>query len=166
MRRTGAAAPWRPATSVSSVQRIWRAHGLKPLKVRAWLWRRTRAYSGCKSAHEVAAEGAVDHRLGDVQAGLVVAHQTAPADQMADAVPDHLDREVEEGSLVEQPAAVVGGIAEQVLEPGPALAERRHDELGGGAVGEVSRGQVHHQQPAVGVPATWRLRPLIRLWAS
>src|SRR4051794_9803456 len=38
-----------------------------------------------------------------------------------------------------------------MLDPWPSLADRAQDRLSAGAVGDIRCGQVHHQQPAVGV---------------
>ena len=48
--------------------------------------------------------------------------------------PDHLDGEVEEGSLVHQLLAIIGAIGEEVLHPWLTLAYRFQDHLGAGGV--------------------------------
>jgi bifunctional DNA primase/polymerase-like protein/D5-like protein/primase-like protein len=118
---------------------------------------------------EEAAHGDVDHGLGDVDAGFVVAHEASPAGQPAegaldDPAPrqdfearlgveaaDDLNDEVEEGSLVQEPSSVIGPVGEQMLDPGPALADGVEDRLGARAVGDVGRGEIDHQEAAVGV---------------
>ena len=107
--------------------------------------------------------------MRDVDALLVVAHETSPARHPAEAAfndppagghlearllvrpPDDLHDEVEVAGLVHQLEPVVGGVGEQVLHPGPTLADGVQDGLGSGAVGEVGRGQTNHQEPPVGV---------------
>lgn len=46
---------------------------------------------------------------------------------------DDLDDEVEEGGLLHELGAIMGAIGEQVLDRGPALANRIEDHLGTGA---------------------------------
>jgi len=99
------------------------------------------------ASDEQAAERDVDHLLGDVETALVVAHEATIAGEppegafdhpaarddleaeLAVGPPDDLDDEVEEGSLVEQVAAVIGAVGEEVLDLRPALADRRQDRL-------------------------------------
>src|SRR5918999_347724 len=99
------------------------------------------------AAHEQASHGEEDHRLGDVETALVIAHQASVAHEPAEGTfnnpaardhleawlgiqpPDDLDHEVEESGLVEQLAPVVGAVGEEVLHPGPALADRFQDLL-------------------------------------
>src|SRR3546814_2098935 len=87
----------------------------------------------------------MDHGLGHVNALLVVPHETAPAGHPAESpldhppprqhleawllvdAPDDLDDEVAEGGLVHELGPVVGAIGEQVLDPGPALADRSEE---------------------------------------
>jgi|GEM_PF-3173143 len=45
----------------------------------------------------------------------------------------------------------IGTVGEKVLEPGPTLSDGCDDSLGTGAVGDVCGGEIHHQQPAIGV---------------
>lgn len=88
----------------------------------------------------------IDHGLGDIDAGLVVTDQPAVSCQPAErplhdpatgqdletgrvAAPDDLDDEIEEHRLVEHLPPVIGAIGEQVLHPGPALAECVEDRL-------------------------------------
>src|SRR5580700_6340876 len=81
----------------------------------------------------------MDHRLGAVDAVLVVPHEPAPPGHPSEGALDDpaawkdfealrgigpfddFDGEVEEGGLVHELGAVVGAIGEQVLEPGPGL---------------------------------------------
>lgn len=53
--------------------------------------------------------------------------------------------------LVHQLEPVIGPISEEVLHPRPALADAVEDCLRAGAVGDVGRGKVHHEQPTIGV---------------
>src|SRR5262245_39203828 len=91
---------------------------------------------------EQAAHGDVDHRLGDVEALLIVAHQAAPPDEPADRALDDpppwhnleawiaveptndRDDEAEKGGLVQQRGAVIGAVGKQMLEPRPAFADK------------------------------------------
>lgn len=43
-------------------------------------------------------------------------------------------------------SAAIGAISDQALEPGPAFADRRNDSLSTGAVGDVSGGEIEHEQ--------------------
>lgn len=67
------------------------------------------------------------------------------------AASDDLGDEVEEGGLVHQLQPIVGGVGEQVLHSRPALADTLQYDLGAGAVGNVGRREVDHQEPPVGV---------------
>ena len=126
---------------------------------------------------EQRAHGDVDHRLGHVEAPLVVSDKTAPTDHPADGTfddpparddleacrrvgaTDDLDDEVEECGLVHQLHPVVARIGEEVLQPRPALADGGEDRLRAFAVRHVCRGEVHHQQSAVGVHGDVALAP-------
>lgn len=121
------------------------------------------------TAQEEVSHGDVDHGPGDVETLLEVADEPAPADQPSESPLDDssawqhfepwfavdaahdLDNEVEERRLVEQPGTVVGAVGEQMLHPRSAFADRLQDRLRAGAIGDVRRGQVHHQQTAVRV---------------
>jgi len=67
-----------------------------------------------------------------------------------DAV-DDLDDEVEEGRLVHELGPVISAIGKQMLDPWPALANGVEDHLSAGAVGEIGRGEIDHQQSSVGI---------------
>ena len=121
------------------------------------------------AAQHEASERDMDHGFGDIEAGLVVAHEPAPSDHpaqgslddpaagqdgeagLAGEATDDLDDEAEEGCLVHELAAIVGAIGEEVLQPWPALADRIEDHLSARAVGNIGGGQVDHQQPAIGI---------------
>jgi hypothetical protein len=118
---------------------------------------------------EQTAHGDVDHGFGYIEAGLVIAHEPAPACHPAEsafydpAPRQHfearvfvgsaydLQHEVPKHSFVEQLGAVIGAIGKQMLEPRPALADSVEDGLRSGAVGDVRRGQIDHQQSSVGI---------------
>ncbi len=51
----------------------------------------------------------------------------------------------------EAAGSVVGAIGEQMLDPGPALADGIEDRLRPCAVGDIGRGQVDHQEAAIGI---------------
>jgi hypothetical protein len=107
------------------------------------------------SSQEDSAHGDEDHGLGDVEALLKVTNQAAPADHPAEAAlddptarqdleagfgigsADDLDDEVEKVGFVHELQPVVGAIGEQMLDPGPALADAIEDRLGASAVGDV-----------------------------
>jgi hypothetical protein len=104
------------------------------------------------SADEVSAHGDKDHRLRDVDTLLVVAHEPAPSGHPSEGAlddpaawqdleavlavgsADDLDDELEVGGLVHKFEPVVGAVGEQVLHPGPPLANVVQDLLGASAV--------------------------------
>src|SRR5260370_6071946 len=121
------------------------------------------------SAQEEATHGDVDHGLGDVDPLLVVAHEAAPPGHPTKGALDHpaqwqhleawfgvdaaddLDDEVEEGGLVHECCPVIGAIGEQMLDPWPALADRREDRLGASAVGDIGGGWGRQSEGAAGI---------------
>src|ERR1700692_4213996 len=64
---------------------------------------------------------------------------------------DDLDGEIPEGGLIHELGAVIGPVGEQMLQPWPALADTVQDHLSPGAVGNVGRSEIDHQESAVGV---------------
>ena len=64
---------------------------------------------------------------------------------------DDLDSEIAEGGLIHELGAVIGPVGEQMLQPRPALADTVQDHLSPGAVGNVGRSQIDHQELAIGV---------------
>ena len=124
-----------------------------------------------------ASHGDVDHGFGHVDALLVVAHEPTPAGhpgegafrdptarqhleaRLAVDAADDLDDEVLEFSLVHELGAIIGAIGEEVLDPGPAAADRMQDELGARTVGDVRRRQVDHEETPVGVDCDVALAP-------
>ena len=135
-------------------------------------------------AQQRAPHGDMDHGFGHVQPGFIIAHEPAPACHPAKGMFDHptsrqyfeawvfvgsahdLQHEVSERGFVEQLGAVIGAIGEQVLEPGPALADGIKDGLCPGTVemSAVVRLTIS-SRPSVST-AMWRLRPTIFLFAS
>lgn len=121
------------------------------------------------AAEEQASHCDVDHGLGNVEAGLVIAHQPAPTCHPSECALDdpparqnlearlpvetahNFQYEVSEGRLVEQPRSIVGDVGEQVLEPRPSLSHSIEDRLCPGTVGDVRRDEVDHQQSTIGV---------------
>ena len=119
----------------------------------------------------------MDHRLGDVDARLAIAHEAPPSNEPSKGSLDHpasrqylealfgldplddFDDELHESGLVHKLGAIVGLISEEMLEPCPALADGIEDRLGPGAVGDVGRGQVDHQQAPVRVHRHVSLAP-------
>jgi len=107
------------------------------------------------SADEHCGHGDVDHGVGDVHSGLVISDEAPMADHPTEGWLDHpssgqdhegglgpfddLDREVEEGGLVEQLSPVVGVVGEQVFDAGPAFDE------GGGAFETARSSATDHQ---------------------
>ena len=96
--------------------------------------------------------------FGDVDALFVVAHLASPAGELCDGVfddpvarhdleaglvvdPAHdFDDEVEEGRLVDELHSVAGAIGEQVLDPGPALADGVRGRLRAPPLSDMSAG--------------------------
>jgi hypothetical protein len=138
-------------------------------------------------APEERAHAEVDHGFGNVTAAFIIADQAAPAPHPAEGSLPHpaawqdlkallvlelahdFDDEVMVGSGARQLAAVVGAVGavgEQVLQPGPALADGP-DALPAPAApctSAVVRSAIS-RRPSVST-AMWRLRPLMRLAAS
>ena len=99
-----------------------------------------------------ATHGDLDRGLGDVDALLVIAHQTSPPHHPAKGslngpapgqnlealltlhLADDLDDEVEEGRLVHELAAILGAVDEEMIEPRPALADGVQDHPRAGGV--------------------------------
>src|SRR3954454_13340103 len=97
------------------------------------------------SSDEIAAHCDKDHGLRDVDALLVVAHEAAPSCHPAEGPlddpaagedleallvvgsTDDLDHEVEIGGFVHELQPVIGAVSEQMLHPGPALADTIQD---------------------------------------
>src|ERR1017187_811986 len=129
------------------------------------------------SSDEQAAHGEVDHGLGDIEAAFVIADEATISGQPAEAAldhpaarqdfetrlcveaPDNLDDEVEISRLVEKLAPVVGASGKEVVDTGPALADRIQDRLVAGAVGGIGGRQVDHQEPSIGVHRDVPLAP-------
>lgn len=115
------------------------------------------------------AHGDVDYRFGNIEARFAIAHEAPPSRHPAEGALDDLaprqdlevgltldasndfDHEVEIGGLAHQVAPVIGTVGEQVLDPGPALADRGQDHLDARAVGDTRWRQIDHEQPAIGV---------------
>src|SRR5665213_393283 len=98
------------------------------------------------SADENAAHGDQDHGVRDVDALLVVAHETSPARHPAEGAfddpaaghlepllvvgpTDDLDHEVEIGGFVHELQPVISAVGEQMPYPGPTLADAVQDRL-------------------------------------
>lgn len=129
------------------------------------------------SAEHEAAQADVDHRLGDVEPGFVIAHEAPPAGHPAERSLDHpsagqrleallvgelvhdLDDEVVERRHARQPTPLVSTVGKQMLQPGPASANGCDDPFGSGRVLHVPGCQVDHQQPAVGIDRDVTLAP-------
>ena len=121
------------------------------------------------SSQEEAAHGDVDHGFGDVDSLFVVADEAAPSGHPTEGSfddppslndfearlridpSDHFDDEVKEGGLVHQLSAVVSAVGEEMLDPGPSFSQPPEDHLSAGAVGDVGRRQIDHEQAPVSV---------------
>lgn len=121
------------------------------------------------SSKQQACHGELYHAAGDVDPGFVVSNQASPAGHPSEGPFDHpapghdleprlgigplnhLDGEVEGGSLVHQRLTIIGIVGKEVLHPRPTLAHHLQDRPGPGGVGNVGGGQVDHQQAAIGV---------------
>jgi hypothetical protein len=111
----------------------------------------------------------VDHGLGDVNPGLVVAHESALAGHPAEGVlydpasgqdlkallavaaVDELNDKVLRGRSVHQRAPVVGPVGEQVLAPRPSIPDHVQDDLLASQIRDVGRREIDHQRPPVGI---------------
>lgn len=70
-----------------------------------------------------------------------------------------LDDEIQIAGLVHELEAIIGSIGEEMLDPGPSLADVVEDGVGARAVRNVCGGEVHHQQPAIGINGDVPLAP-------
>ena len=123
----------------------------------------------CEAVWKRVPTGDEDHSLGDVDASFVVARRMPPArhedegplihrpaEEDCEALvivgaSDSLDEEVEIGGFVRQLEPFIGCVGEQVLQPGPALADGVQNWLCASAMADFGRVQVYQQQPHVGV---------------
>src|SRR5439155_7083451 len=114
--------------------------------------------------------------MGYVDPLLVIPDQTPPSDHPAEGAfddasawqdreallvvgaADDLDDEVEIAGLVHEFEPVIGAVREEVLDPGPALADALEDRHRARTVGDVGAGEVDHQQSPVGID---RVMPLV-----
>lgn len=112
--------------------------------------------------------------MRDVGSLLVVAHEASPSGHPAEGAlddpatgqnleallvvgsADDLDDEVEIGGLVHEFEPIVGAVGEQMLHPGPALADAVENGLCAGAVGDVGWRQVDHQKGSVRISVCGR----------
>lgn len=62
-----------------------------------------------------------------------------------------LEGEVAISGGVHEAGAIIRDAGQQMLEPGPALADGGDDMLGAGAVGDVCGREIGHQQPAIDI---------------
>src|SRR5450755_245067 len=129
------------------------------------------------SPYEVSTHGDEDHGMRDVDALLIVAHETSPTRHPAECSlddptarqhpetllvvrsADDLDHEVEICGFVHELQSVIGAVGEQMLHPGPALADALQDRLSPGAVGDVGGGEIDHQQPPIRIDSNMTLAP-------
>ena len=119
------------------------------------------------SAQRQTPNGDVDHGFQYVEAGFVVAHQSAPIFHPAKGSFDDpasgqclaaccrvrsaqdFQLEIAIRRLVEQPGPVIRPIGEQSFEPRLSLAGGDEDRLPFGTIGDVCCGQIHHQRHVV-----------------
>ena len=138
---------------------------------------RLRMASVSNSSEEEASHSDVDHGLGDVDALFVVADEASPSCEPAEGAlddpaarhdlearliveaADDLDDEIEERGLVHELPAVIGAVGEQMLDPGPTLAQRLQNYLRSGTVGYVGGGEIDHQKTTVGIHRHMSLAP-------
>src|ERR1700757_3666383 len=107
------------------------------------------------SPPQESSEGDVDHGLGDIDTFLIIADEASPARHPTESALDHpaawqhsearlgvqaahdLDDEILKSRLFHQGFAVVGAVSEQMLDPGPALADRVQDRLCTSTIGNI-----------------------------
>lgn len=70
-----------------------------------------------------------------------------------------LDDEVQIGGLVHELEAIVRLIGEEMFDPRPALADATEGCLSASTVGNIRRGEVDHQQSAIGIDGDVPLAP-------
>ena len=98
-------------------------------------------------SEQQASQSDMDHRLGNVDALFIVAHEPPPACHPAEGSLDDpttrealealarvgslddLDREIEAGCLVHSLGSIISAVGEQILEPWPALAYGVENEM-------------------------------------
>jgi hypothetical protein len=59
--------------------------------------------------------------------------------------------EVEKGGLVHKHSPIIGPVGKEMLDPGPALADRIENRLAAGRGRDVRRRQIDEKQPAIGI---------------
>jgi len=116
-----------PLRNIVSEQSIPEGH--KPLRVRL------RIGSMADATQEKASHCDMDHRLGDINALYIIAHEAPPLNEPSEGsldhpasrqylealfpldTPDNFDDELQECGLVHELGAIVGPVSEEMLDP-------------------------------------------------
>ena len=139
---------------------------------------RLRIGSMADATQEKASHCDMDHRLGDINALYIIAHEAPPLNEPSEGsldhpasrqylealfpldTPDNFDDELQECGLVLGGGVLVGPPSrEGFLAPPPPLANGDWGRPRPPPVGDIGRGQINHQQAPVGVHRHVSLAP-------